>query len=341
MPKEFETQRVGKILVQSGVPMRPRRVESSQPMGLTVRGVVTATYVLDDPDHPQADNEPVAIYCDVLTYNTISGMQQRLIKGALVLQEHSGMHSGRVWKPKAAILDSTENPLNFEQGTNPASVAGDHVLVGFMDNSFNLPIILGSIPHPYSDVGNEQNNSGHRLRMVQVDGDPDFWKHHGTYFGVEDNGDYTVDTTFANDGTLGDDGKEAAPPTDGKGTQRFKLAQDSEHEIALYDMADPTAPNEVLRITATKDTWEVHFAQGDTLKVELKDADAKLTLGDGAVAAVIYQALETFWNGSFKTWVTGHKHPTGVGPSGPPTQPPNFPDMDTAAKSTHLLIPDA
>jgi len=341
MPKEFQTQNVGKIQIQSGIPMRPRRFESSQPMGLTVRGIVTTTYVLDDPDHPQVSNDPVAVYCDVLIYASISGMQQRLIKSALVLQERLGMHTGRIWKPKAASLDSIKNIMNFEKGTNLASVNGDHVLVGFMDNSFNFPVILGSIPHPSSDIGNEQNASGHRLRMTQVDGDPDFWKHHGTYFGVEDNGDYTVDSTFANNGVLAEDGKEAAPPTDGKGSQRFKLAQDSEHEIALYDMSTPTSPVEVLRITATKDTWEIHFAQGNSLKVELKDADTKLTLGDGAVAAVIYQALETFWNNTFKGWETGHTHPTGVGPSGPPVESATFPSMDTAAKSTHLLIPDA
>jgi hypothetical protein len=244
-------------------------------------------------------------------------MQQRLIKFALVKQERSGLHSGRIWKPRAAKLDVTGNPMNLEQGTNPGNIDGDHVLVGFMDDSFNLPVILGSIPHPSADVGNEGKDPGHRLRITQSDGDPDFWKHHGAFYGVDDAGDFIVDTTEAYSGEdFEDDGKEKAPKEDGStGNYRVRLPKDARLVVEIEG--------------------------GASLDLEKKDADTVLTLGDGLKAAIIAQAWETFWDGPWKTYQTTHTHGSGVGPTSVPIQAATFPAYATAnATSTHLLFPD-
>jgi len=83
--------------------------------------------------------------------------------------------------------------------------------------------------------------------------------------------------------------------------------------------------------------------EGATLKVEGKDADAKLTIGDGAKHVAIVEALETFYTtlkGKLDAF-DAHIHPTGVGPSGPPNPMIVADPWDSAINSTKISIPDA
>lgn len=59
-------------------------------------------------------------------------------------------------------------------------------------------------------------------------------------------------------------------------------------------------------------------------------------------SAVIYEHLENFWNTVLRPKFAafdGHSHPSGVGPTGPPTPLLNFPVLDSAAKSAKIKIP--
>lgn len=388
---------------QSGIQKRGLFHESLQAQGLLLRGVVVVTYVLDDPNHPaasppQTDPEatnPVAVYCDVLIYSPKRGLHSSILKLVPVMQDRGGLHDGRIWKPKATTIDVTENTLHVESGSIPGNFDGDHVLVGFLDDSLSMPVILGGIPHPSHDIGNMELDKGHRRGLKLADGHPDFWKHHGTFYGVDDNGDYLVDTTFANDGQLNPNGTEADPPTDGKGAQKRKLPMDAEHRTEWFDMSTLTAPvskafqslKKALRQVSLEDgkatekmdltsfersldsgkstekmdssSYEVSVDQtkailkvvaammelkllGPTLKAEGMAATAKLTVGDGAMSALIAEAWQIFWDGPFTAWATAHIHPTGVGPSGPPdpSTPGPFPVYATsAATSTHVKFP--
>lgn len=312
--------------LQSGIPKRRSSNSPSESSGLLLRGVVTATYVLDDAAHPFADDPtsvPTAVYCDVLTF----GRKWFSLPKCLVSQERSGLHSGHIWKPRAASLTITGDPVDMNKGTNPAILDGDHVLIGFLDQNLNQPIILRELPHPAADVGNEDKETGHRLKLVDGDGDPDFWKHHGVFYGVTDEGDFVVDTTRANDGELQDDGKESDPPEDGTS---------GNHKIRLQKGA----------------TLTVEIEAGATFEVTDKDGDATMTIGDGAVHVSIYEALQTFWDTTVKPKFDafdGHTHlyvmPLIPAP-GPPiiTAPPVplvvFPALDTAIQSTKVSIPD-
>lgn len=330
MPKEFEPKRVGRTRVQSGIPMRPRGYGSDSAHGLMVRGVVVATYILDDPNHPQADNEPVAVYCDVLAYTSISGMQQRLIPYCLVPQERGGMHSGSPWVPRAATIDSTGNAMDFEGGTNPGNVDGDHVLVGFMDDNMNLPVIMRSLPHPSADIGNENRNIGQRLRLVDGDGSPDFQKWHGSFRGIDTNGNWVVDTRYATDGTIEADGKEPAPPTDGKGGHYHELPNAAEQVVTFYDMSDPDSPAPKLRCTFSgmdaDAKWELEFVDSG-LKIFVSDAKIELGAEGAADMAVLDSLLQTELERlkseleAFKTAFDAHTHPdpnpVPLIPSGP------------------------
>ena len=196
-------------------------------MSLTVcysTGVVTATYVIDDPHHPYASDSTanngavaVAVYCDVLIYSNIAGIRYKFLPRVLVSQERGGIHDGEVWKPKAtqfSINDGAAVPTDsggLAKGMNPGLMDGDHVMVGFLNNSLNEPVVIRAIPHPSADEGNLDLEAGQRKRLKVADGDPRFIKHHGAYFGVEDAGDYIVNTLGSHDGKTDESGNEARP----------------------------------------------------------------------------------------------------------------------------------
>ena len=374
--------------LQAGIPTRFVPAQAGRARGLMVRGAVTATYVMDDAGHPTADDEgraPVAVYCDVMVTSHLRGNHWFFLPKCLVSQDRGGLHRGAIWKPRAATVDVTDNPMDLDKGTNPANLDGDHVLVGFIDDLLSHPVILRGIPHPSADVGNEQAPLGNRMKLQLADGDPEFWKHHGSFFGISDQGDFAVDTTRANDGGLDADGKEAAPPTDGKGSVAFKLPQDAQQLTELLDMSDVDAPEMVARAeldkvllrhsftdaaavieylidsagTPTREKLEkakklIELADaagvlelkvdgGDTLNVAKKDGNATLALGDGAVHAIIAETFAQWWDLTIRPLFIAsdaHVHPTGVGPSGPPSPLVNLPTYDTGNDSTKVSFPD-
>jgi hypothetical protein len=340
--------------------------EAYKPKGMHVRAVVLTTYTYDDPAHPEGDfgntdkpAEPSAIYCDVLGYSDTAGARWWYLPGVLVSQDRGGLHSGRIWKPKATKGTLSGAKLNPNL-TNPSDMDGDHVLVGFFDESYNSPVILRALPHPARDPGNINKQAGHRLQLKIEDGDPDLWKHHGTFFGVEDNGSFVVDTTHANDGVLIEKGEEAAPPTDGKGGQTFRMPLGAtDFNIAfVVPTVDGTDPEEKVTLKFSKDRMQISFADanvtmtqtidkfevkldGETLLAQGKDGAATLKVGDGAKSVAIAEQLEIFYT-ALQTKLTAfdaHVHPTGVGPSGPPAPLIAAGSWDSAIASTKVKIP--
>jgi hypothetical protein len=336
--------------LQAGIPREYRSITTLRANGLMLRGVVVATYVTDDAGHPQADSDgkdsPSAVYCDVLVYSSVPGQRWSGLKNVLVAQERGGLHRGKIWKPRAATVSLTDE---LDQTSNPAYLDGDHVLISFLDNNFSQPIIIGGLPHPSQDWNWEEGELRPHLKLKQTDGDPELRLHHGITWGVNVDNNFIIDTTWANDGSLDDKGKESDPPTDGKGSQQFSLPQDSTMDIVFYDMTDSTAPDEVLRMKYQKDAgildikdaagyFNVQIEDGASLKVELKDDAAKLTLGDGAVKAAVADHLEALY-GTLKTWLEGVTVPTGTGPSGTPLNAP-APSWDSNINSDKLTLPD-
>lgn len=282
-------------LLQSGIPKRTPLPYPLKARGLILRGVVVATYVVDDGDHPGADgsnaNGPRSVYCDVIAYSSLSGMRWRSIPQCLVRQDRGGIHDGGVWKPRAATKDITGGPLDPNRGSNPANWDGDHVLIGFIDDSLNLPVILGGIPHPNADAGVGDSSTRQRLQLKVVDGDPRFVKHHGSHFGIDGDGNWLMDSRFAHGGELEEDGSEPAPPTDGKGSHTAKLPLDASHAVVLYDMTDPENPDEKVHLTITKDGLVFEMVEDktvftitkDTVVIDVEDGANPVTVTDGEI----------------------------------------------------------
>lgn len=350
--------------LQAGIPTVPMKQDRHRAAnGLLIRGLVTATYEIDSTEHPQAPidgadrSNPVAVYCDVLVYPSVAGQRWYGLKNVLVTQDITGLHRGRIWKPRAASLDITGGELNIDQGTVPANTDGDHVLIGFMHDNLSQPIILRALPHPNMDVGREDLDIGQRMRLKSTDGDPDFFRHHGIHYGVTDAGNFIVDSTYANAGLLDTVGKEPDPPTSGTtGTQQHHLPQEASYEIVLYDMTkptpeDPPVKTEVMRTQISKDQFNVSIEQGATLLMQNKDGDATATLGDGAVSVAIANTLATLW-ASMKSIFDAHVHqyiqplhpsPTPgytVTPSDDIGAPKEVPSWDANIESQKLTIPD-
>lgn len=311
-----QTRRIRNTLSQASIPKIEKMMNGHTPNGLLLRGCVTATYLVDTPARQGNDSHwlgetPMACYCDVMCYSGIPGQRFIFLRKVLVSQERGGIHNGRVWKPRAATLDITGDYV-ADGGTSPANWDGDHVLVGFMDNKPNMPVILRGIPHPAQDTGGIEKDKGHRLRLKVADGDPDFCKHYGSFYGLDDNGDFIVDLTQAYQEDLAGTGDEPAPPGGGA--------------VGNFLVKLPAASKLTVQIDG-----------GASIVLDLKDGNAKLTLGDGAKHVAIVEALQTFW-GNFKSIFDAHTHPTGVGPSGPPAAP--APAWDSTINSTKVAIPN-
>lgn len=320
-------------LLQSGV---PKMVGSTPQPGLLLRGVVVRTYVFDSPESPytvatNAPPEKQAVYCDVWCYGSV---YRGHLPRVLVLQgPGAGLQEGRIWKPRAATLDVTGAPVDPDLATNPANLDGDHVLIGFIDHADNQPVILGGLPHPSSDIGHGDEALGHRMRLHEADGDPDFQKHHGSFYGVDTSGNFIVDLTRAHDGKYLGTGVEPAP----------SFTAPSGNPSGNYTVRLPQGAAVTLEI-----------AGGATLRVEFKDGDAELQLGDGAMHAAIVEHLEEFWTTTVKPWldafraqVAAHTHIYAFGPTlpatggtPPVTATPLAPDWDGSINSSKLSLPD-
>ena len=76
------------------------------------------------------------------------------------------------------------------------------------------------------------------------------------------------------------------------------------------------------------------------LKLRIGDSTVNIENNNSAPhPAALADILETFW-GNFKSIFDKHQHPTGVGPSGPPTaQGYQAPVFDENIKSTKVNLP--
>jgi hypothetical protein len=329
--------------IQAGVPSGPAEARRSA-RGLLLRAVVLKTYVLDSKGHPRmewatrASGAPTAVYCDVLAMPDQPGQRWVSLHGVLVSQPGpSGIHRGRMWRPRPSSKDLSGPTAELDQTTNPAALDGDHVLVGFLGNDLDQPIILASLPHPLQDNGHSTGPAGQRLRLLEADGDPDLTRHHGVAWGVNNDGDWQVDSSRATRGEIDALGAEPAPPTDGRGAQTHSLPKDAKFKVVLLDMTNPAAPVEKLALSLDSSGLSLQM-EGATLASAGKDALATLTVGDGAKNVALANPLEILYN-AFKDVFTAHTHVDSIGGTTQPTAAV-APAWDAAIASTKVKVPN-
>jgi hypothetical protein len=258
------------------------------------------------------------------------------------------MHDGQIWKPRASTVSLRDGSELDQTGQlrriNPGLWDGDHVLIGFIGGHFSEPVILRGIPHPSADEGKGGQGFpvGERLKLTVADGDPYFIRHHGSFFGMDTDGNYIVSTVGANDGSRDSGNKIGHEKTpDNEGDQTYILPLDATHKIAIVDHGGDltSAPTEKATVTFTKDGWVLEL-DGATLHAADKDGDATLTIGDGAVHVAIVEHLQTFY-ALVKTYLETHTHIDGFGGTGAASVLSGpAPTWDTDINSTKVSLPD-
>lgn len=303
--------------------------------GLNVRAVVTQTYVQVDgepwgqaasedangnsiPERISTDIEqrPVAVYCDVITYGSSEGFRFQPMRRVPVFTD-SGMHEGRVWVPRASTQDVEERELDLNL-SNLSDLDGDHVLIQFLEDDLTQPFISRRIPHPKMGHRNDERDlPGHRMRLQKADGNPDFHKHRGVYYGVDTLGNFIVDTTRAHEGKYNADGSEVPLNDAGHGRVRLVINSASQLEIVGVD------------------------ENGENEQFALVLKDNLLQFRDGGLAGyhpIIYEHMATMWT-LVKTWMETHVHPDGMGGTGPSGTGVAW-DPNADMEATKVDIPD-
>jgi hypothetical protein len=310
--------------------------------GLRLKGVVVAVYVYDSDNATNTlDDGTTAngVYCDVLCY----GRHEGVIPRVLVTYDRQGLHEGEISLPRATTM-AVNDQFDIAK-TNPASMDGDHVIIGFSEDDLKQPYIVGFVPHPSADVGNDTRLIGHRMRIQQADGNPRFWKHRGIFWGVTDDGNAMLDLTRANTGAYHGDGSEPDPPVDGSvGNYTIRLPQAATLTLEITkgaqqgDGTDDPSSSTTLVLENNKITLMNEGGAG--VLIQDKDGNAVLTLGDGAVHSAIAEHLQTLWT-NLVTWLSAATVLTALGPSAPfPTLAGPPPAWDPSIQSGKLSFPD-
>lgn len=322
---------------QSAVPQRTGfRAHALRAHGLNVRAVVTQTYVQLDGTSPLPSStfdNVTGVYCDVLTYSNIEGWRTGPL-ARVPVQQHLGMHGGHLWVPKAARVDVTGGELNLATA-DPQNLDGDHVRIDFLEDDLSRPVIAGRITHPRVGQGNENLVAvGHRQKLKEADGLVDFWKHNGTYYGVDKDGNFVIDTTRAHSGETSTTGAEV--PKDDATHGALTVKVNSKNTFTIVGV-DTIGANKKFEMTLKDGELHVKLDDGESLKITGKDGATTTLLGDAAVSAAIAEKMKDLWNALVQWATTTMTVSTGMGPSGPSTVAP--PLWDEAIASSKLKFP--
>jgi hypothetical protein len=290
-------------IVQGGV--APRLAGSTPrygPRGTLYRAIVLRTFTTDDPVRTEgrkgSTDRTVDVECDVVL--TKSHVRLRRVP---VLQRNHGLNDlHNVWIPRPCSrvinVDGTTDPnrqLNLRGVSRrgvPISVPpaftdldGDHVLVSFIDNDMESPVIVGALAHArtrrlvVSGSGWREDGSGAARGEV---GENEFYtRHRGTEVRINDQGDLLFDALGATTN------EENQSPGSGIGQIRFRVKD------------------------STRLTIEVDGT--DVLEVWQDGAQVRIDLGEGASESLILgDSFRSFLNDWLTHVFAQHQHLPGT-----------------------------
>ena len=299
-------------VIQSGLDARPAgQSRRMTPKAQFYRAVIVNTYTTDDP----ASRTQTQVECDIILVKTQIGISR-----VPVLQAEHGVNNTAVlWIPRASTrviqADGSSGEVNLRPfGPDGQSVAepsdlglldGDHVLVSFIENDFDFPVIVRAYTHQLTKrkvvgvAGSALADGWTPANAATTRGKPSrnelYFAHYGFEFRVNAKGELLIDTV----GAFTDIATEDATPNVGQ--MRFRVKGGN------------SSPKFVVEINGT-DVFEVYKDSTGQVRIDLGDgAGERLVLGD---------SFKTFLNNFFATFFDAHTHigvTTGVGTSGPPS----------------------
>ena len=293
--------------------------------GKIIPGVVIAVYEYDTQETFNNSNQtPITnntLRCDVLTY----GKRPSVLHRVMITTPSSSAQAGMIRRPRAA--SQSLNGADFDLDTNDVmSLDGDHVLVCTTDNDLNEKYVIAYLSHPSGDKGNQDKDIGYRTRLKGTDPDVWFYKYNGSFYGIDGDGNFIVDTTEATSGGIEANGTQPTPTLDGtNGNVTINVPEGSVVTIRLAD--------------------------GNNLRLEGTEAGAVATFGDGAVPVAVASHLQTLYENlkaefdAFHAEFLNAQVQTVFGPSstiqfGSGLTTRVAPTYDPNINSNHLAIPD-
>lgn len=231
-------------ILQSGVMSTPlsHAAKADDTRGWITRAVVLAVYFPEEDDRSgwTKDKLQRAITCDIRTY----GRYSRVLSRVPVLQRNHGLWDQDIYVPRAASIniqgkELVAQPSQAKPPTAAEDLDGDHVLVGFLDNNPNQPVVLPfALPHPKSNFTPEKADG--RVRRI---------RHNGIAMEWDKDTNWLLDAREAAKDALKKDGTEDSQSgTGGKitlvttdGTNQTSIHLDNQGQIFLG--GDPASPS--------------------------------------------------------------------------------------------------
>jgi hypothetical protein len=170
--------------------------------GLLLRGVVLAVYKADDPRlvARMGARTPNGIVCDVMI---VDPRYRTVYKNVPIVTASGGVDDLTIYEPRASSIDLNTGGVLTPSAegvpgvpvTSAEDMDGDWVLVGFLANDLNQPVILGSMTHPRVQVARKASIA-----------DVPAWKTRriirGWSIGVKKDGNAHVDASAATAGVI-------------------------------------------------------------------------------------------------------------------------------------------
>ena len=343
-------------------------------MNSPVLGVVLVVYPSDHPSNKSArdDNKQRGYYwaADIRVLN--DGLEGTNVIPNVVIPPSgpSGVDnfSQNLPKPTSCMLDGSRLSSSMSD-LDADKLDGDRCLVQFIGGKYNQAVMTHWMPHP---ANRQDPSTGGNAEGALDQGSPTLMRRQGTTLAVSDRGSLFVDTNGANSKVVGKAaGYERASSVNGgdiqvdvKTTSKFEInfntPVEGENEPSLLQTNPPVsevAPEEReddrTRLYLDKDYIEA--IAGEVVKIISNNSNIELTPGPtgkllfGNVDSTENMVLGQQWKSqmeeildmivSITDRLALHTHPTGTGPSGPPTAPDS---NDLAASAGYIrdeLIP--
>lgn len=265
--------------------------------GVLLEGVVVATYLPGDrPNRTDiAESANRSVCCDVFIVDTRT---RTVLRGVPVMTESQGLNDRELWIPRAATITLSGGSLDFTAAdhaaaTDPLTTDGDRVIVGFLGNDLNRPVILGALAHPKSLTAPSSAESPAYVWRRRV---------RGSVIGIRADGQIDLDASGASSGAYGADGAEPAD-----GTARIHLVGPGGLSVDM-DSAGVTvtlASGQVFQVAAGGAGPE-KVILGETFIADLNDWMTGMTAMLTSMAAINTPALAAGIGAIATTMQTAH-----------------------------------
>jgi hypothetical protein len=251
-------------IIPSGMRWRPANAyqDTATTMGWVTRAVVLSTYFADEDDRNGWTTNQRAVLCDVRTY----GRYSHTLDKVPVLQAGHGLWDVdvRIPRPSRVNLDGGDvltDPSGDKTPTSAENLDGDHVLVGFLDNDPNQPVILPfTLARPNSNYTPKAADG--RVRRI---------RHNGTLFEIDKDGNLTIDARGAAKEQLGVKGAEVS--NSGTGGKLLWITKDGSGNVTSIQL-DNTGK---IRFGGAPGTADEPYVLGNVLKAIMADIMQALT----------------------------------------------------------------